>query len=223
MARSFWLSREYLPDEAVEWDIARCPPLETVTRLIGPDAAVTPVPVPHDCTDGFFGAFWRRPEAYLDPSSGPGSRTSPTSATPWIRHSRGLRPTLTPAPGIAVTRICSSWTSWILATGSLPDRRRLRRHMAEYRVTRWAEIPSLVTARDGGGGTAKVELPQRFQEAIDDAAMRRGMAGSDAYLEQWHHDDWREADGSADEVAGRIAAELDDEHPPDRLEGMLDG
>ena len=67
MARSFWLSREYLPDEAVEWDIARCPPLETVTRLIGPDAAVTPVPVPHDCTDGFFGAFWRRPEAYLDP------------------------------------------------------------------------------------------------------------------------------------------------------------
>ena len=67
MARSFWLSREYLPDEAVEWDIARCPPLETVTRLIGPDAAVTPVPVSHDCTDGFFGAFWRRPEAYLDP------------------------------------------------------------------------------------------------------------------------------------------------------------
>ena len=67
MARSFWLSREYLPEDAVEWDIARCPPLGTVTRLIGPDAAVIPVPVPHDCTDGFFGAFWRRPEAYLDP------------------------------------------------------------------------------------------------------------------------------------------------------------
>jgi hypothetical protein len=95
--------------------------------------------------------------------------------------------------------------------------------MAEYRVTRWAEIPSLVTARDDAGGTAKVELPQRFQEAIDDAAMRRGLAGSDAYLEQWRHDDWRPADGSADEVAGRIAAELDDAHPPERLEGMLEG
>ena len=95
--------------------------------------------------------------------------------------------------------------------------------MAEYRVTRWAEIPSLVTARDASGGTAKVELPARFQEAIDDAAMRRGMAGSDAYLEQWHHDEWHEADGSADEVAGRIAAELDEQHPPDRLAGMLDG
>ena len=67
LAHSFWLSREYLPDEAVEWDIARCPPLESVRRLIGPDAAVSRVPVPHDCTDGFFGAFWRRPEAYLDP------------------------------------------------------------------------------------------------------------------------------------------------------------
>jgi SAM-dependent methyltransferase len=67
LARSFWLSGEYLPDEAVEWDIARCPPLESVRGLIGPGAGVTPVPVPHDCTDGFFGAFWRRPEAYLDP------------------------------------------------------------------------------------------------------------------------------------------------------------
>jgi SAM-dependent methyltransferase len=67
LAHSFWLSREYLPDEAVEWDIARCPPLESVRRLIGPDAVVSCVPVPHDCTDGFFGAFWRRPEAYLDP------------------------------------------------------------------------------------------------------------------------------------------------------------
>jgi SAM-dependent methyltransferase len=67
MARSFWLSREYLPAEAVDWDIARCPPLESVAELVGPGAEVTPVPVPHDCTDGFFGAFWRRPEAYLDP------------------------------------------------------------------------------------------------------------------------------------------------------------
>lgn len=30
-------------------------------------ARVVPVPVPHDCSDGFFGAYWRRPDAYLDP------------------------------------------------------------------------------------------------------------------------------------------------------------
>jgi hypothetical protein len=28
---------------------------------------ITPVPVSHDCTDGFYGAYWRRPEAYLQP------------------------------------------------------------------------------------------------------------------------------------------------------------
>jgi hypothetical protein len=26
---------------------------------------MTPVPIPHDCTDGFLGAYWRRPESYL--------------------------------------------------------------------------------------------------------------------------------------------------------------
>jgi SAM-dependent methyltransferase len=67
MAWEFWLSAEYLPAQAVEWDVARCPPLDVVAGLIGHGAEVTPVPVPHDCTDGFFGAFWRRPEAYLDP------------------------------------------------------------------------------------------------------------------------------------------------------------
>jgi hypothetical protein len=29
--------------------------------------SVAPVPIPHDCSDGFLGAWWRRPEAYLDP------------------------------------------------------------------------------------------------------------------------------------------------------------
>jgi SAM-dependent methyltransferase len=67
MARSFWLSAEYIPDHAIDWDTARCPTLATVAGLIGPQAEVIPVPVPHDCSDGFFGAFWRRPEAYLDP------------------------------------------------------------------------------------------------------------------------------------------------------------
>jgi SAM-dependent methyltransferase len=37
---------------------------ETCRRLGG--ARVEPVPIPHDCRDGFFHAYWRRPEAYLD-------------------------------------------------------------------------------------------------------------------------------------------------------------
>ncbi|MDX6544646.1 MAG: Virulence factor, partial [Gaiellales bacterium] len=40
--------------------------------------------------------------------------------------------------------------------------------MAEYRITYWREIPSMVTAREGDA-TAKSGLPARFQEAIDEA------------------------------------------------------
>jgi hypothetical protein len=41
-------------------------PVDRLVALLG-GARVEPLPVPHDCTDGFAAAFWRRPEAYLDP------------------------------------------------------------------------------------------------------------------------------------------------------------
>ena len=61
----FWLVDEYFPDI---WAIDRpiFPTLDELRRRLGP-IEVRPVPVPHDCTDGFVGAYWRRPEAYLDP------------------------------------------------------------------------------------------------------------------------------------------------------------
>jgi SAM-dependent methyltransferase len=60
----FWLYR-YLP-EAAERDRALAVPIDTLRSLVGP-LDVRVVPVPHDCQDGFLGAFWRRPGAYLDP------------------------------------------------------------------------------------------------------------------------------------------------------------
>ncbi|HEX6871611.1 MAG TPA: methyltransferase domain-containing protein [Micromonosporaceae bacterium] len=63
--RTFWLVREYLP-EAAAFDDERAVPVDRLIALLG-GARVEPVPVPHDCTDGFGAAFWRRPEAYLDP------------------------------------------------------------------------------------------------------------------------------------------------------------
>jgi SAM-dependent methyltransferase len=63
--RSFWLVREYLP-EAAAFDDTRAVPVERLAALLG-GARVEAVPVPHDCTDGFGAAYWRRPEAYLDP------------------------------------------------------------------------------------------------------------------------------------------------------------
>jgi hypothetical protein len=93
--------------------------------------------------------------------------------------------------------------------------------MAEYRITYWRDIPSMVTARDGAA-TSKSALPDRFQEAIDEAAMRQGMAGSDAYLEQWRHGDWLEEAGTPDEVAAAVAARLDVEYGETRLQSLLE-
>ncbi|MGI5452222.1 class I SAM-dependent methyltransferase [Streptomyces sp. CA-249302] len=61
----FWLVRDYLPGAAA-FDDTRAVPIERLAALLG-GARVEPVPVPHDCTDGFGAAFWRRPHAYLDP------------------------------------------------------------------------------------------------------------------------------------------------------------
>jgi SAM-dependent methyltransferase len=62
----FWLLRDYLP-AAAETDARLAVPVQELTRLLGGHVEVRPVPVPHDCVDGFAAAFWRRPEAYLDP------------------------------------------------------------------------------------------------------------------------------------------------------------
>jgi SAM-dependent methyltransferase len=62
-----WLWRDYLGEDRTDW--RRFMPLaELIDALGGADRVrVEPWPVPHDCVDGFAGAFWRRPEAYLDP------------------------------------------------------------------------------------------------------------------------------------------------------------
>ena len=64
-ASKFWLA-DYFPSIGQE-DRAIFPPLEAIRSAFG-GAEVVPVPVPHDCADGFLGAYWRRPEAYLDPA-----------------------------------------------------------------------------------------------------------------------------------------------------------
>jgi len=60
--RRFWLTRDYLPEAADL--LAGRPPLTEQARAIG--ARIEPVLIPWDCADGFFEAYWRRPEAYLD-------------------------------------------------------------------------------------------------------------------------------------------------------------
>lgn len=62
--RGFWLA-DYIP-ELVALDEAQMPSLSEYEKGLGP-VTVASVPIPHDCTDGFLCAYWRRPRAYLDP------------------------------------------------------------------------------------------------------------------------------------------------------------
>ena len=60
----FWLIDDYFP-EIGEIDRQILPPLEEFRQALG-SIEVRPVLVPHDCSDGFLGAYWRRPHEYLD-------------------------------------------------------------------------------------------------------------------------------------------------------------
>ena len=62
--RQFWLLREYLP-AAAETDARLAVPITKLVSLLGA-VSIQTVPVPHDCVDGFGGAYWCRPHAYLD-------------------------------------------------------------------------------------------------------------------------------------------------------------
>jgi SAM-dependent methyltransferase len=68
-ADAFWLLQDYLP-AFVEVDRRQLPAMAAYGSAFGPGAEVEveAVPIPRDCVDGFFGAYWARPAAYLDPA-----------------------------------------------------------------------------------------------------------------------------------------------------------
>ena len=63
--RGFWLA-DYFP-ALVTLDEAQMPRMTDYEAWLGP-VEISAVPIPHDCTDGFLCAYWRRPAAYLDPN-----------------------------------------------------------------------------------------------------------------------------------------------------------
>jgi hypothetical protein len=91
----------------------------------------------------------------------------------------------------------------------------------EYQITYWRDIPSLVVVRAGDEVT-KAPLSQRFQEAIDDAAMRLGDISSDDYLAGWRRGDWTPADGTTASVADEVVARLEAEWSAEAVTAYLD-
>ncbi len=66
----FWLTAEYLPEfrELIPPRYRQPGAWHDDLREVLGAVELTAVPIPHDCTDSFYGAYWRRPEAYLDPA-----------------------------------------------------------------------------------------------------------------------------------------------------------
>lgn len=84
--------------------------------------------------------------------------------------------------------------------------------MASYQVLYWYDIPMQVKATEGRTRHS-TPLPDRFQEAVDAAAMAAGLAASDAYMDQFHWTDAEERAGTPAEISTAVAAELDAQYP----------
>lgn len=94
--------------------------------------------------------------------------------------------------------------------------------MAEVQITYWRDIPSMVAAREGDD-IVKVPLAQRFQEAIDEAAMRLGDTDSDAYLAGWTRSDWEAVSTDPGTAAAQASATLEEQWDDAALTAYLDG
>jgi hypothetical protein len=91
--------------------------------------------------------------------------------------------------------------------------------MPELTVIMWRDIPAQVTAGKGRAAS-RVQLPERFQEAIDAAAMRAGLIGTDAYLEEWRRET-RPCDGDLAAEVAAAAAQIEEDYPDERLERLV--
>lgn len=92
--------------------------------------------------------------------------------------------------------------------------------MADLTIVYWRDIPAQVIVGKGRRG-AKVQLPERFEQAIDRAAMKVGAQETDAYLAEWRKARIGEAEGDPDAAAAAEAARLDAEYDTERLKALI--
>ena len=93
--------------------------------------------------------------------------------------------------------------------------------MPDVTIVYWRDIPAQVIVGKGRRG-AKAPLPERFEQAIDRAAMKVGAADTDAYLAEWRKAAPYPVEGEADQVAQAEATRLDTEYDKARLRALID-
>jgi hypothetical protein len=90
---------------------------------------------------------------------------------------------------------------------------------AELTVIWWRDIPAQVVAKHGRTA-ARVQLTSRFQEAIDMAATRVGLIGTDDYLNEWHRET-RACDDDLDSEASSEAERLEQSYSDEALDTLV--
>ncbi|MBA3908769.1 MAG: hypothetical protein C0524_02565 [Rhodobacter sp.] len=92
--------------------------------------------------------------------------------------------------------------------------------MAEVTVVFWRDIPAQVIVGKGRRGS-KVQLSERFEQAIDRCAMKVGARDTDSYLAEWHKAVVAEIEGDPDRIATSEAARLEAEFDAERLQALI--
>jgi hypothetical protein len=93
--------------------------------------------------------------------------------------------------------------------------------MPEITIVYWRDIPAQVIVGKGRRAS-KIQLNERFEQAIDRCAMKIGARDSDSYLAEWRKVEGGSAEGDPDAVVAAEAARLEAEYDTARLKTLID-
>ncbi|MBP9182728.1 MAG: virulence factor [Fuscovulum sp.] len=93
--------------------------------------------------------------------------------------------------------------------------------MPEVTIVYWRDIPAQVIVGKGRRGS-KIQLPERFEQAIDRCAMKVGARDTDAYLAEWRKAPPYEVEGDQDDIARATADRLIADHDTDRIKALIE-
>ena len=91
--------------------------------------------------------------------------------------------------------------------------------MAQLTIVYWRDMPAQIIVKAGRKKESR-KLEERFEQAIDMAAMRSDASETDAYLEEWRRDTC-EVDGNIAEIADRTQSSIESEYDQNRLKGLI--
>ncbi len=92
--------------------------------------------------------------------------------------------------------------------------------MPDVTIVFWRDIPAQVIVGKGRRG-AKKQLAERFEQAIDRAAMKVGAADTDAYLAEWRKADPYPMEGDPAEIVQAEAARIEADYDTDRIKALI--